>query len=47
MVDGCLSKLVNDASGVKNGSILSVFIVPPVQIGTFFYSDEEADRLCR
>ena len=37
MVDGCRSKLVNDVSGVPQGSVFMPFIVPPVHFRAFFH----------
>ena len=54
MVDGCRSKLVNVVSAVPQGSVLSqlLFLLYTSDIHlfllyTFFYSGEQADRLCR
>ena len=48
MVDGCRSKLVNVASGLRSaaGQCFWTVIVPPVHIGAFFHFGKQADRLC-
>ena len=42
MVKSCQSKLDNVDSGARLGSALSPVTVPPVHVGSFFHSGEEA-----